>query len=403
MTINRPEWDGDPGDEPGNEDEERFWSRALLRTPDLPAPALADRESVFATLARLVGGADDAAGRAAARAVLGRWIRRHRLLPGHLRGLVAALPQATTGSASGDPGTPDGRRAQPEWDRAEWDRQVAVALLRTAGRTGDGPAWRPAELVGHARPAEGIAILTVRPDQPLPFQPGQAVPVGLPGCPGVWRWYCPANAPRRDGTIDLHIRAIEGGRLSTRLVHSARVGDRLRLGPASGRGLVPGRTGRRDLLLIAGGTGWAPLRAIVEQLIGEQGTVGQGTVGQGSGVGSERRQVTLVVGARSVEQLYDAVTLDRWQQAYDWLTILPAFSEESSPPVHPLELGGAVRVALRQDWAGRDIFLCGPPAMIRDALPRLVVAGVPLARIHLPETYEDGSIQEIGRVSGRLG
>lgn len=394
MTTNRSEWDGGPG----AEDEERFWFQVRLRSPDLPTPALADRESVFATLTRLVGDADDAAGQAAARAVLGRWFRRHRLLPVHLRSLVAALPQAATGNASGDPGTPDGRWKQAEWDRAEWGRQVAVTLLRTAGRAGDGPVWWPAELVGHARPAEGIAILTVRPDQPLPFQPGQAVPVSLPGCPGVWRWYCPANAPRRDGTIDLHVRAVEGGRLSARLVYRARVGDRLRLGPASGRGLVSGRTGRRDLLLIAGGTGWAPMRAIVEELIGEQENAEQGTEG-----GPDRRQVTLVVGARSVEQLYDAVTLDRWQQTYDWLTVLPAFSAESSPPVHPLERGGAVRIALRQDLAGRDIFLCGPTVMIRDALPRLVVAGVPLARIHLPETYEDGAIQEIRRVSGRSG
>lgn len=282
-------------------------------------------------------------------------------------------------------------------------RALAVALLRAAGRAGDGPAWWPAELVGHARPAEGIAVLTVRPDRPLPFQPGQAMPVSLPGCPGVWRWYCPANAPRSDGTIDLHVRAVAGGRLSTRLVHAARVGDRLRLGPASGRGLVPGRTGRRDLLLIAGGTGLAPMRAIVEQLIVEQGTVEQGTVEQVNEAGPAGRQVTLVVGARTVEQLYDSVTLDRWQQAYDWLTVLPAFSDESSPPVHPLERGGAVRIALRQDWVERDIFLCGPAPMIRDALPRLVVAGVPLARIHLPETYEDGPAQEIGSVSGRSG
>ncbi len=61
----------------------------------------------------------------------------------------------------------------------------------------------------------------------------------------------------------------------------------------------PGRTGRRDLLLIAGGTGLAPLRAIVEQVIE---------------AGNDGRQVTLVVGARTIEELYDAVTLDKWQR-----------------------------------------------------------------------------------------
>ena len=37
--------------------------------------------------------------------------------------------------------------------------------------------------------------------------------------PRVWRKYSIANAPRADGTLDLHIRAIPGGQVSTTLVH----------------------------------------------------------------------------------------------------------------------------------------------------------------------------------------
>nr|MDT0663116.1 FAD-binding oxidoreductase [Micromonospora sp. DSM 115978] len=342
----------------------RFWARFRPRTSGMFRAA--EHVAVFATLDRLTAGGDDPAGRAAARAVLGRWIRRHGLLPEHLRTLGAAL-SAVLAETHG--------RSWPAASVAAWDtayRETADALLAVARRSGTGPAWWSAELVGRDRPADGTAILTVRPDRPLPFRPGQAVPVGLPGAPGGWRWYCPANAPRRDGTIDLHVRAVGGGLLSPWLVERSAVGDRLWLGPASGRGLVPGRTGRRDLLLIAGGTGLAPLRAIVEQVID---------------AGPDGREVILVVGARSVEQLYDAVTLDRWQDAHDWLTVLPAFSDD--PSAHPVERGPAVRIALRHEGPDHDVFLCGPTAMIHDALPRLVIAGVPLARIHLPETYDD--------------
>lgn len=352
--------------------DEEFWSRAGCHSPELAKlGAQPDRAPIFVTLARLVAGTDDAAGRAAARTVLGRWIHRHRLRPGQLRILGEALSHLLC-DKSGRPGGAAG-----EWDRPY--QRLAAELMRAAWRVGDGPAWWPAELVRHARPAEGIAVLTVRPDRPLPFQPGQAVPVSLPTSPGLWRWYCPANAPRPDGTIDLHVRAVPGGQLSTELVDGTREGERLWLGPATGRGLVlgpgvmPARTGRSDLLLIAGGTGLAPLRAIVEQII-EAGPSG--------------REVTLVVGARTVEQCYDAVTLDNWQHKHDWLTVLPAFSAEPSS-VHPLERGTAARIALRHDWPDHDVFLCGPTPMIHDALPRLVVAGVPLARIHLPETYDE--------------
>ncbi len=349
---------------------ERFRRRVRHHAPELFRSA--DHELVFMTLGRLVAGVDDAAGRAAAEAVLGRWVRRYRLLPGHLWFLGEALLTVVT--------EVDRRLCPDEWAGA-WDRayqETAFGLLRAARRAGEGPAWWAAELVGQERPAEGIAVLTVRPDRPLLFCPGQAVPVSVPDCPGVWRWYCPANAPRPDGTIDLHVRAVDGGMLSRQLVERSGVGDRLWLGPATGRSLVPGRTGRRDLLLVAGGTGLAPLRAIVEQVIE---------------AGSDGRQVTLVVGARTIEELYDAVTLDKWQEAYDWLTVLPALSGDSAL-AHPVERGTAIRVALRHEWPEHDVYVCGPTTMIHDALPRLVVAGVPLARIHLPELYDESTVGE---------
>ncbi len=347
---------------------ERFRERVRWHAPELFRSA--DHGLVFASLGRLVAGVDDPAGRAAAQAVLGRWVRSCRLVPGDLWVLGEALLHVVSDVD---------RRSWSEqvaelWDRAYQD--VVFGLLRAARRSGDGPAWWAADLVGHDRPAEGIAVLTVRPDRPLLFRPGQAVPVSVPDCPGVWRWYCPANAPRPDGTIDLHVRAVDGGMASRQLVERSAVGDRLWLGPATGGSLVPGRTGRRDLLLIAGGTGLAPLRAIVEQIIE---------------AGSDGRQVTLVVGARTIDELYDAVSLDKWQEAYDWLTVLPALSG-ASVLAHPVERGTAIRVALRHDWPEHDVYVCGPTPMIHDALPRLVVAGVPLARIHLPELYEESGL-----------
>jgi NAD(P)H-flavin reductase len=326
-----------------------------------------EHELVFTTFGRLAVGVDDPAGRAAALAVLGRWFRANHLWAGHLwvlgESLLHVLTEANRTIWSG--------RIASAWDEAF--RAVSLGLLRSARRVGDGPVRWAGEVVGHEVRAPGIAVLTVRPDRPLPYRPGQAVPVGLPGWPGVWRWYCPANAPCPDGTVEFHVRAVGGGVLSRVLVDRVRPGQRLWLGPAAGRSLVPGRVGRRDLLLVAGGTGLAPLRAIVDQVVGS---------------GPQGRTVTLVAGARTVDELYDAITLDTWQRAYDWLTVLPALSAD--PEVaHPVERGTAMRVALRHEWPEHDIFVCGPAPMVRDALPRLVVAGYPLARIHLPDQYDD--------------
>ncbi|MEV4726280.1 FAD-binding oxidoreductase, partial [Micromonospora humida] len=108
----------------------------------------------------------------------------------------------------------------------------------------------PATVTGHDRPCPGIAILTVRPWARLSHRPGQAVPVETPRHPGRWRWYCPANAPRPDGTVELHVRAVAAGTVSGSLVDEVRPGELLRLGSPRDTGLCL-RDG--DLLLVAGG------------------------------------------------------------------------------------------------------------------------------------------------------
>ncbi|MFC4145760.1 FAD-binding oxidoreductase [Micromonospora mangrovi] len=232
-----------------------------------------------------------------------------------------------------------------------------------AARVGDGPAWWPAEVVDHDRAADGVAILTVRPWRRLPFRPGQAVPVCTPRRPGRWRWLCPANAPRPDGTVELHVRAVPAGSVSTTLVHEVRPGELLHLGPPVDTGL---RVTGGDLLLVAGGTGLAPLRALVEQVAADP----------------TGRRVTLVVGARTFADLYDAVTLDKLQAARDWLTIVPAFSHDIF--AEPADQGDALTVAL-DHWTDQQVYVCGPPAMLAGTRRRLLAAGIPADRLHLPD------------------
>ncbi|MEV1144999.1 oxidoreductase, partial [Micromonospora sp. NPDC049799] len=244
--------------------------------------------------------------------------------------------------------------------------RAAQAVRHAAGHVGDGPAWWPAEVTGHHRPCDTIAILTVRPQRPVPHQPRNAVPVCTPRHPGRWRWLSPANAPRPDGTVELHVRAV--GAVSHSLVHDVRPGEPLWLGPPCGTGLRLDPWSTADLLLVAGGTGLAPLRALVEQVA--------------HGPGS--RRVTLVVGARTFADLYDAITLDRLQEAHDWLTVVPAFSHD--PCAERDERGDALTVALARHRPDQEVFVCGPPLMLVGSRLRLLAAGVPGDRIHLPAT-----------------
>ncbi|MEU5907755.1 FAD-binding oxidoreductase [Micromonospora sp. NPDC047467] len=331
-----------------------FWCTVEDRRPGL----LPNREAplLFHALGQLTLGGDDRAGRAALLTVLGRAYRRYDLLP-HAPTLGDAL-LATVARHAHPPWTPSltlaGERAM---DRA------THAVRRAAARVGDGPAWWPAQVIGHERPSPNIAILTVRPWRRLPHQPGQAVPVCTPRLPGRWRWLCPANAPRADGTVELHVRAVPAGTVSHHLTHEVRPGELIWLGPPANTGLCL-RGG--DLLLVAGGTGLAPLRALVEQVA----------------AAPDGRRVTLVVGARTFTDLYDAITLDKLQHAHDWLTVVPAFSHD--PSAEPREQGDALTIALQHHTASQTVYVCGPPLMLAGARLRLLAAGVPADRIRLP-------------------
>ncbi|MFF0150667.1 FAD-binding oxidoreductase [Micromonospora sp. NPDC005203] len=336
-----------------------FWCTLEDRRPGLLRHR--DAPLFFTALGQLMVG-DDPAGRSALLSVLGRAYRHFDLLP-HSTTIGDALLATVA------------RHPRPLWTpRLTLVAERALcrathAVRQAAARVGDGRAWWHVQVIGHERPSPDIAILTVRPWRRLPFQPGQAVPVCTPRLPGRWRWLSPANAPRADGTVELHVRAVPAGVVSHRLVHEVRPGEQLWLGPPGDAGLRLDPSSTNDLLLVAGGTGLAPLRALVEQVA----------------AAPDGRRVTLVVGARSFTDLYDAITLDKLQCAHDWLTIVPAFSAD--PCADPAEQGDALTIALDHHQPGQDIYLCGPPAMVAGARSRLLTLGIPTARMHLPERF----------------
>ncbi|WP_433537203.1 FAD-binding oxidoreductase [Micromonospora sp. CA-249363] len=329
------------------------WCTLEDRLPGL----LPQREAslFFAASGRLVAGGGDRAGRAVLLTVLVRAYRHYDLLP-HATAVGDALLAALT-------------RHAPHALWAVAVQRAMQAVRRAAGRVGDGPAWWPAEVIGHDRPSPGVAILTVRSWRRLPHLPGQAVPVWAPRLPGRWRWLSPAKVARADGTIELHVRAVPAAAVSHELVHRVRPGELIWLGPPRDTGLRLDPTRTADLLLVAGGTGLAPLRALVEQVA----------------AAPAGRRVTLVVGARAFIDLYDAIALDKLQCAHEWLTIVPAFSDD--PSAEPTERGDALTVALAHHRPDQDIYLCGPPGMLAGARARLLALGIPATLIHTPVTF----------------
>ncbi|HEX7657970.1 MAG TPA: FAD-binding oxidoreductase [Pseudonocardiaceae bacterium] len=240
---------------------------------------------------------------------------------------------------------------------------MAQAMLDAAAKD-DGPAWWPAEVIEHERLGWGLARVRVRPDYPLPYRAGQYVSVEVPQRPRLWRHLSPANAPRDDGVIEFHVRAVDNGWVSRAIVRHTEVGQLWRLGPAQGEMSVD-RTSRRPVLMVAGGTGVAPMLSIIENL---------------AQFGDNPR-VQLFYGGRTPDDLYALDLLGQLASVNPWLTVVPVV-EQHLGAVDAEQGTLADAVTRYGSWSDRNVLVSGSPAMIRATVSRMLVAGTPLERIH---------------------
>jgi NAD(P)H-flavin reductase len=229
------------------------------------------------------------------------------------------------------------------------------------------PPWWQGTVMTHERRTFDVSVLSVRPEPRMDYLPGQSVAIESPSRPRLWRYYSMANAPRQDGLLEFHIRLIDGGAVSMALTSGTVAGTELRLGPPAGVLTLGNPLSGRDLLLVAGSTGLAPLKAILDQLTAVP----------------EPPQVHLFFGARTAEELYDLDSLEKMAAQYSWLTITPAVSAD---PKFAGETGSLPDVVVRHgDWSGHDAYLAGPSRMVEDTAARLASAGMAQEQIHIED------------------
>jgi NAD(P)H-flavin reductase/hemoglobin-like flavoprotein len=346
-----------------------FYSALFLAHPEtrdmFPVSMAGQRDRLVRALGHIVSNVDRLDDVVPFVQQLGRDHRKFAVVAGHYPAVGEAL-LATLGHFLGDRWTP---ALAENWAQAYGVvADVMIAAAAEASKTS--PPWWEAEIIGHESRTLGIAVIRARPNYAYPFRAGQSASVSIGMRTRLWRFYSMANAPRQDNTIDLHVRVVDGGRASMALARGAQRGDILRLSAPVGNRLTLDPRTSGDLLLIAGGTGLAPLKALVEQVAYE----------------GPQCRVHLVVGARRREELYDMEALAKLDATHPWLTVTPVVSHDV---FYRGEQGYAVDVALRHGWRGQEVFVCGSEAMVQATLARLVDAGVPPERIHFDEFTSD--------------
>jgi len=230
-----------------------------------------------------------------------------------------------------------------------------------------------------------IMHLTLRLDKAIEFSAGHYADVSLLDDLGnelVTRSYSFANCPELSGTsgsIEFYIREVSGGLFSGTLFRNARVGMRVKVRGPFGNFYL--RKAAAPLLFIAGGSGMAPIMAMIK--------------GELQDFSSKDRDLTIVFGARSQEDLYLLDEMEqvskRWRGKFRFVPVLSAEPDSSSWSGMRGFIGDQLRSIVGPLLADHHAYLCGPPAMIDTCVEALRNEGVNESVIYF-DKFGDSSL-----------
>ncbi|WP_159349736.1 2Fe-2S iron-sulfur cluster-binding protein [Roseomonas harenae] len=177
------------------------------------------------------------------------------------------------------------------------------------------------------------------------FRAGQYMDLLLPD--GARRSYSMANSPGESDGVQMHIRLHPGGAFSDRLLGALQAGDSLRLSMPYGDVQLDGEDSR-PLLLLATGTGFAPIASIIEEAIRRRWT----------------RPIMLYRGARQAEDLYLPELPARWARRLRNFRYEPILSRPDAAWAGRSGRVQAAAAADRPDMSGVQVYASGSPAMV---------------------------------------
>ena len=198
----------------------------------------------------------------------------------------------------------------------------------------------------------------------LDFAPGQYLDILIEG--GRRRSFSIASPPHDSELIELHVRHVPGGSFTRRLFGALTDGALLKIEGPLGQFVY--REGTRPALLIAGGTGFAPLKSMLRHAL----------------EGGSHRRFLLYWGARTPIDLYEEPLVLDWTRRHSQLTFVPVLSEADAPHGGSRRAGWVHEAVLADhpSLAPYDVYAAGPPAMIEAIRSTFPSRGLPADQLH---------------------
>lgn len=174
---------------------------------------------------------------------------------------------------------------------------------------------------------------------------------------GSRRAFSMANAPL-DSMIELHLRLIEGGKFTSFVFNEMKEKSIHRIEGPIGQFYL--RDSEKPIIFIAGGTGFAPIKSIIEDMIADK----------------NKRKIYLYRGVRSEKDFYMNELVNDWIKKLEGLTYIPVVEDGLSEDAR----SGYVHHAVLEDFKNLNdiqVYCCGAPGLVENAFKDLTKSGLP--------------------------
>jgi CDP-4-dehydro-6-deoxyglucose reductase len=204
---------------------------------------------------------------------------------------------------------------------------------------------------------------------------------------GKRRAFSIANAPHDDRYIELHIRNVPDGHFGDYVFEGMKVKTLLKIeGPLGSYYLREDLD--RPIILVGGGTGFAPLKGLIEHFFQADFT----------------QQIHLYCGVRALRDLYMDDMAKRWCEQHDNMKYTPVLSEaldeNNRDEGNWQGQTGFVHEAVIKDYpdlSGYDVYLSGPPPMVKAGMDAFYRNGLPESQIYSDSfEYSDDALKAMG-------
>ena len=174
---------------------------------------------------------------------------------------------------------------------------------------------------------------------------------------GSRRAFSMANAPL-DSMIELHLRLIEGGKFTSFVFNEMKEKSIHRIEGPIGQFYL--RDSEKPIIFIAGGTGFAPIKSIIEDMIANK----------------NKRKIYLYRGVRSEKDFYMNELVNDWIKKLEGLKYIPVVEDGLSEDAR----SGYVHHAVLEDFKNLNdiqVYCCGAPGLVENAFKDLTKSGLP--------------------------